>query len=218
MNKKIIEELMEEVIEETKEEIKEQIKERVKEKMLEEISKEISKDTVEDIIEEQININPYKQFFVGVLAILFYIFISVSYLLIMKYSFNILRDTEVIGDFVKIIVYFVIVLILICIYLEIAHTLYRLKQNKSTSFMYALFEISLGLVTLVATGWSFLDEPSNGGIKSVTFLAVYGSMYVVVRGMETVRKHSVEGKVSKVLWMDLSKETKFSKFFDEKLR
>ncbi|EJQ54820.1 hypothetical protein [Bacillus wiedmannii] len=214
MNKKIIEELMEEVIEETKEEIKEQIKEKVKEKVLEEINKEIGEETTE----EEIRVSKCKKITSAIMAIGFYILISVFYLLVMKYGFYIIRDTEIIPYLAKLIVYLILVYVIAYAYLKVAHTLYRFKQNKSTLLLYALFEISLGIVTLVVTGWAFLDEPSNGDIKSVTFLAFYGSMYVIVRGMETARKYFGEEHAPKILWMDLSKDTKVSKFFDERLR
>ncbi|PGB42846.1 hypothetical protein [Bacillus toyonensis] len=219
MNKKIIEELMEEVIEETKEEIKEQVKENVKKKVLEEISKEISKD----ITEEEIKINTLKQFFAGLLAVILYTLISVVYLKTMEYSFNKIQNIDMFSDTIKSIVYCIVLIVLACLYLTVAHTLYRLKQNKSTVFLYGLFEIALGVVTLVVTGLTFLDEPSKEynevfGIKPVTFLAVYGSMYIVVRGMETAKKRFGEGEIAKVGLINLDKETRFSKFLDGWLR
>ncbi|MBJ7945114.1 MULTISPECIES: hypothetical protein [Bacillus cereus group] len=214
MNKKIIEDLIEEVIEEAKEEIKEEIKEKVKEKVLGEISKEISEETTE----EEIRVSKFKRITLAVMAIVFYIFISVFYLLVMKDVYYIIKNTEIISDITKNIVYLIIVFILAYGYLKVAHTLYRFKQNKNTLFLYALFEIGLGIVTVVVTGWAFLDEPSNGGIKPVTFLGFYGGMYVIIRGMETARKNFSEGEKPEVFFMDLSKETILSNFFNKYIR
>ncbi|QDQ07181.1 hypothetical protein [Bacillus sp. BD59S] len=226
MNKKIIENILEEAIEELREEIKVEIKSEikplVKNIIIEELKGKVCKESrnKEDIKKKNSKINIFRFILPVGAAYALYIFTALFYLLGVKWSFYFIAEN--VGGTInfKTFISCIILGVFMCIFLKVSHVFYRLKQNKSTVFLYGLFEYSLGLIILVTTGLIFIEEflqkPATiMGIKVATYTTFYGALYVMVRGLETARRHFNPEGPAKIFFMDITKETYVSTFFNK---
>jgi len=202
MSKKVIQEILEEVLDEVRDEVKFEVRTAVKniakELVIAEV-KSLNKDIKVNEVEKEPNEPTRKMsirgFFVNnlfpvLLAIFLYVVIVFAYLLGTKeiFYFIMLNISMTIGNKALLAMFF---WVLFSYWgFVVAINLYRLKQNPNTTFLYGIFEIGLGFLALSIGGLSFIIGPIDFfGINEKSLFGFYASLYVMVRGLETTRKH-----------------------------
>lgn len=202
MSKKAIQEILEEVLDEVRDEVKFEVRTAVKniakELVIAEV-KNLHKDIKVNEVEKEPNEPTRKMsirgFFVNnlfpvLLAIFLYVVIVFAYLLGTKeiFYFIMLNINTTIGNKALLAILFWLVFSY-CGFV-VAINLYRLKQNPNTIFLYGIFEIGLGFLALSIGGLSFIIGPIDFlGINEKSLFGFYASLYVMVRGLETTKKH-----------------------------
>ncbi|MGW6150863.1 hypothetical protein ACWFN4_26200 [Bacillus mycoides] len=234
MSQKIIQEILEEVINEVRDDVKFEVRNTVKDITKELViaeAKKINKDIrlKEKEVEEEtsnsknkISIRGILQYnlFPAVLALFLYIAIAFVYLLGTKKIFYfIMLNVNTTIDNKAWLAMFFWGLFSYWGYL-VAVNLYRLKQNSNTIFLYGVFEIGLGFLTLSIGGLSFVIGPIDfWGINEKSLFGFYASLYVMVRGLETTKKHFDHFKrTSKIFERIFNKRRFLERVFDKVLK
>lgn len=202
MSKKVIQEILEEVLDEVRDEVKFEVRTAVKniakELVIAEV-KSLNKDIKVNEVEKEPNEPTRKMsirgFFVNnlfpvLLAIFLYVVIVFAYLLGTKeiFYFIMLNVNTTIGN--KALLAMLFWILFSYWGFLVAINLYRLKQNPNTIFLYGIFEIGLGFLALSIGGLSFIIGPIDfWGINEKSLFGFYASLYVMVRGLETTKKH-----------------------------
>lgn len=230
MGKKVIDEIIEESVEEIKEEIIEEIKEEVRNEVKENVKNRIKACVIKELTEVEENISVDKQerdwkelikynLVPVVTAFIAYALVAYLYLAGMRLGFYLLAKYTVFSAFTTAIIYFVVLLIFLFLYVIVGFYFYRLKQNKNTVLLYGTFEVSFGIVTITVAGLSFMGDIFITGVKITSFIAFYGAIYVIVRGLENTKTHYKNLHKNPVVFkVDLSKETKIEKYFSKYLK
>ncbi|WP_394627022.1 MATE family efflux transporter [Bacillus cereus] len=237
MSRKLLVDILEETIEDLKDEIKAEIKDDVKEivktKIIEIASEDLEKKRETKVVEtnaEKVDVKEkgkldvigfiYHNVCPVIFALGIYVLIAYVYFFLTKNFFYFVANNLDISIDSKAYLYITFWLVVSILNVIVAFGFYRLKQNKNTIFLYGIFEVGFGFVTVAMAGLTFIKSPMEfWGTDIKSYFAFYASIYVIVRGFETTKKH-FDGlhKTPKVLGIDLSKERMIERFFTRFLK
>lgn len=228
MKKKIIDEIIEESVEEIKEEVMEEIKVEIRNELKENVKGKIKAWVIEELTpgEDTIGINKRERrnvakysIFSTLLAVGLYLLLAYLFLVGLKNVFYFLAKYSTFNVDITTGIYILVLLVFVIFYMIISFYFYRLKQNENTVLLYGAFEISFGIITIMIAGISFVGDMYVSAIKITTFIAFYGGIYVIVRGLETTKKHYDHFNRKPIIFkIDISKETRIEKILSKCLK
>ncbi|MDF9626201.1 hypothetical protein P5775_26210 [Bacillus cereus] len=223
VDEKEIEEIVEKVLKEIKGDLKEKVKLRVKEKLpklKEEVSLEVKSEIQNGENPKIENIKTIADStWLSLMTIFLYIFISFVALYSIQISFETLDSSKLAG-ILKAFIFLAIIVALVIISYMVIVNFYRLKQNENTRFVYALSEVSLGMLIILVAIWSFIPNARVVDFLNTIkiYFYFYGGIYVAVRGLETLKKHFDYTSVKpRVYMVDISKERILEKYLNKRI-
>ncbi|PFU80989.1 hypothetical protein COK91_16285 [Bacillus cereus] len=219
VNTKEIQKIVEHVLKDIKKEVKEEVKKKVKEK-ISELKEEIQIEVKKEIQEENQGEKKQKNnsnIFTDIMILILYLSISIVCFYIISKVFMFLDNSNIV--LLRIPGFMMVVIGLVIGCYKIVINFYRLKQNKSTMYIYGLFELGLGMITILIAMLSAIPKEEFGHILNSikVYLYFYGGIYVAVRGLETMKKHYDNIQEKPIIYReDISKERKLEKILYRK--